>query len=118
VIRIELKGLEVFGYHGCEDWERRDGQPFLYDVELEVGDAALSDRLGDTVDYTLVAALVQRVSDERSSYLLEALAGRIADALLAEFPTVAAVRVRARKPQVQIPGFQVEFSAAAVERRR
>jgi hypothetical protein len=28
------------------------------------------------------------------------------------------VRVRARKPQVQIPGFRLDYSAAAVERRR
>ena len=146
MIRIELHALEVYGYHGCEDFERRDGQPFLFDVELEIGDAALSDRLADTVDYTAVAAVVKRVSDERKCYLLEALAGsvadaliadldetraslgcaherelghqRVADALMAEFPLVGAAKVRARKPQVVIPGFTVAYSAAAVERRR
>ena len=102
MIRIELHGLEVFGHHGVEEWERRDGQPFLFDVELEVGDGAAGDRLGDTIDYCLVAAAVKRVSDERPCNLLEALAAR----------------VRACKPQVQIPGFQVLYTAAAVERRR
>lgn len=118
MIRIELHGLEVFGHHGVEEWERRDGQPFLFDVELEVGDGAAGDRLGDTIDYCLVAAAVKRVSDERPCNLLEALASRVADALLAEFPLASAARVRACKPQVQIPGFRVAYSAAAVERRR
>ena len=39
---VELEGLEVFGRHGVLDEERRDGQTFLYDVRLEVGDAARS----------------------------------------------------------------------------
>jgi dihydroneopterin aldolase len=118
VIRVELHGLEIFGFHGVEEYERRDGQPFLFDVELELGDEPLSDRIADTVDYCLVAAVVKSVSDERPLQLLEALAARVADALLAEFPRVAAVRVRACKPQVHIPGFQLDYSAAAVERRR
>ena len=33
VVRIE--GLEVFAHHGVHEHERRDGQPFLFDVELE-----------------------------------------------------------------------------------
>lgn len=118
MIRIEVHGLEVFGHHGVEEWERRDGQPFLFDIELEVGDQAASDRLSDTIDYCLVAAAVKRVSDERPCSLLEALAGRVADALLAEFPLAAVARVRACKPQVQIPGFDLLYTAAAVERRR
>ena len=34
---VELEGLEVFGRHGVEEAERRDGQTFLYDVRLELG---------------------------------------------------------------------------------
>jgi dihydroneopterin aldolase len=118
VIRVELHALEVFGHHGVEEHELRDGQPFLFDIELELGDEPLSDRIGDTVDYRLVAETVKRVSDERPLQLLETLAAHTADALLAGFPSVVAVRVRARKPQVQIEGFSLDWSAAAVERRR
>ncbi len=118
MIRVELHGLEVYGYHGVEEHERRDGQPFLYDIELELGDEPLSDRIGSTVDYRTVAEVVKRVSDERPLQLLESLAVRVADALLAAFTAAAIVRVRARKPNVHIEGFTVDFSAAAVERRR
>jgi dihydroneopterin aldolase len=111
---IELAGLEVFGYHGVHDDERRDGQRFLYDVELEVGEAGSSDRIEDAVDYREVAACVREVSESRVFHLLEALAAAVADALLARFP-VAQARVRVRKPDVRLP---VEHAAATVERRR
>jgi 7,8-dihydroneopterin aldolase/epimerase/oxygenase len=111
---IELAGLEVFGYHGVNEDERRDGQRFLYDLELEVGEAGSSDRIEDAVDYREVAACVREVSESRAFHLLEALAAAVADALLERFP-VARVRVRVRKPDVRLP---VEHAAATVERSR
>ena len=111
---IELAGLEVFGYHGVNEEERRDGQRFLYDVELEVGEAGSSDRIEDAVDYRDVAACVREVSESRAFHLLEALAATVADALLDRFP-VAQVRVRVRKPDVRLP---VEHAAATIERSR
>ena len=111
---IELAGLEVFGFHGVNEDERRDGQRFLYDVELDVGEAGASDRIEDAVDYREVAACVREVSERRSFHLLEALAVAVADALLDRFP-VARVRVRVRKPEVRLP---VEHAAATVERSR
>ena len=111
---VELAGLEIFGYHGVNEDERRDGQRFLYDVWLDVGDAGASDRIEDAVDYREVAACVREVSEASRYHLLEALAGAVADALLGRFP-VAAVRVRVRKPDVRLP---VEFAAVSVERSR
>jgi 7,8-dihydroneopterin aldolase/epimerase/oxygenase len=111
---IELAGLEVFGYHGVNEDERRDGQRFLYDVELDVGKAGSSDRIEDAVDYREVAACIREVSESRAFHLLEALAAAVADALLDRFP-VARVRVRVRKPDVRLA---VEHAAATVERRR
>ena len=57
---VELHGLEVFGYHGAYPEEQRDGQPFWFDVELEVGDRGADDRLADAIDYTEVAAPISR----------------------------------------------------------
>jgi 7,8-dihydroneopterin aldolase/epimerase/oxygenase len=111
---IELAGLEVFGHHGVNEDERRDGQRFLYDLELEVGEAGSSDRIEDAVDYREVAACVREVSESRAFHLLEALAAAVADALLDRF-LVARVRVRVRKPDVRLP---VEHAAVSVERSR
>jgi 7,8-dihydroneopterin aldolase/epimerase/oxygenase len=113
VIIVELEGLEVFGRHGVLDQERREGQRFFYDIRLEVGDAALSDRIDDAVDYREVADCVREVSDGRRFELLEALAAAVAEGILDRFQ-VDHVRVRVRKPSPA--GVPAAFAAATVER--
>jgi dihydroneopterin aldolase len=116
-VDIEIYGLEIYGYHGALPHEQEHGQPFLYDVSMVVHDAGVrSDKLQDTVDYTRVVACVREVSSETRYNLIEALAAAIADALLASFDA-SRVRVRVRKPQVELD-YPVEFTAATVERTR
>jgi dihydroneopterin aldolase len=117
VTTIELVGLELHGYHGVNEDERRDGQRFVFDVHLEVPDyTGASDRIEDTIDYREVAALVREVSDGRAFNLLEALASSLADEILERFPAVA-VRVRVRKPDVKLDP-PVDHSAVTVHRQR
>jgi dihydroneopterin aldolase len=111
---VELRGLEVRGFHGVRAEEKERGQPFLYDVALEVGDRGASDRIEDAVDYTKVAAAIVQVSEQRFD-LLEALAANVADTLVERFRPQW-VRVRVRKPEVRPAGLRVEFSAVTVTR--
>jgi dihydroneopterin aldolase len=113
MIVLELKRLELFGRHGVLDEEKRDGANFLYDVRMEVGDGALSDRIEDAVDYREVAECVRKISDGRQFSLIEALAAAVADAILEGFQ-VERVRVRVRKPKPA--GVPAAYSAATVER--
>jgi dihydroneopterin aldolase len=113
-MKVELRGLEVFGRHGVTEEERERGQLFVYDVELEVGERGATDRIEDAVDYSRVAAAVQEVASVQFR-LLEALAGAIADRLVEAFP-VEHVKVRVRKPEVRPAGLGVEFAAVTVER--
>jgi dihydroneopterin aldolase len=111
-VKVEVHGLEVFGRHGVLEEERRDGQLFLFDLELEVGDAGLSDRIEEAVDYRAVVARVRAVSDGHPFALLEALAAAVADAIAADFP-VESVLVRVRKRPADLA---VEWTAASVRR--
>ena len=111
---VELAGLELFGHHGVEEEERRAGQLFLYDLWLDMPDAALSDRIEDTVDYRAVVACLREVSEGRQFHLLEALAAALADALRERFD-LERVRVRVRKPEVELE-LACEYAAATVER--
>lgn len=112
---IEIYGLEVFAYHGVLERERLEGQPFLIDITLIAHDAGVrSDKLSDTIDYTQIAAAVREVTTTTRFNLIEALAAAIAEALLSRFD-VSRVRVRVRKPEVELDG-PVEFTAATVER--
>lgn len=114
--RITLTGLTVRGNHGVFDFERRDGQDFVVDVELELdtAPAARSDDVADTADYgSLADALVEVVGGEPVN-LLETLAQRLADACLAD-ARVRAATVTVHKPQAPI---RHQFTDVAVTIRR
>ena len=95
---IEVHGLKLFGRHGVNDDERRDGQAFLVDVTLDAAEPKADD-IDATIDYRLVRDIVRRINDVESYRLLETLAAAIADALNAEL-RVKRVRVTLRKPGV------------------
>jgi 7,8-dihydroneopterin aldolase/epimerase/oxygenase len=113
-VKIELHGIVLRGYHGVHEEERRFGQAFVYDVELEVGERGANDRLEDAVDYRDVAAVVREVNEQPVN-LLEALATTLADELFARFP-VESVRVRVRKPEVKPAGVELDYAAVVAER--
>jgi dihydroneopterin aldolase len=113
-VRVELRGVELYGYHGVEPNERRDGQRFVYDLEFEVGERGADDEIAHAVDYRDVAACLREIA-ERPFNLLEALAVTIAESLLERFE-LEWVRVRVRKPEVRPAGLELEFSAVTVER--
>jgi dihydroneopterin aldolase len=102
---VQLRGLRLFGRHGVHAHEKEEGQDFLFDVELDVGDRGSSDRLEDAVDYRAVALAVQEISDARSYDLLEALGAAVADELLRRFG-VERVTVRVEKPAVKPGGLE------------
>ena len=109
---VELRSLEVFGHHGAYEEERRDGQVFLFDVQLEVGERGADDHLANAVDYTEVAAKIRELSDARRFDLLEGLATFVADSLFEQFrPGHLELRVRKRPV-----GLAVEHSAVIVRR--
>lgn len=115
---IELSGMQVFGRHGYLEEERRVGQRFLVDLWVDVDEgAATSDAIEETVDYRLLARVVAEVFGGEPHLLLESLAGTIADRIVGEFPAVIHVRVRVRKPDVELDP-PVEHSAVVVERDR
>jgi dihydroneopterin aldolase len=96
--------------------ERREGQQFLVDLELDLADttAASTDRIEDAVDYRDVVATVIEIAEGRAYHLLEALATALADALVARYP-LSRARVRVRKPDVVLAR-AVEHAAVVVER--
>ena len=114
--RIEIKGLRVFGRHGVFEQERRDGQTFVIDVVLErdLSDPARSDALGDTVDYGTLAQQIAQAVSRTQFFLIEALAGHIAELALDD-PSVDAVEIRVAKPSAPV---QVALDEVAVVLRR
>ncbi len=114
--RLALLGLRAFGHHGVLASERRDGQEFVVDVELELltGPAAAADDLALTVDYGVLAQRLHDAVGRDPVDLIETLAQRLADICLAERP-VLAVTVRLHKPSAPIP---VPFADVVLSIRR
>jgi len=95
---IELRGLRVLGTHGCLPEEKDRKQPFELDLDVvaDLASAAAADEVGATVDYgRLVDDVVAVVAAEHFS-LLETLAARVADVVLAD-DRVMSVTVAVRK---------------------
>lgn len=118
VDRIEIRGLRVFGRHGVLEEERREGQPFVVDMtlELDLSRAAATDALVDTVDYGALARRLAEAVGRTRFELIEALAGHLADLALTD-SRVRAVEVRVAKPRAPVT-VQLDEVAVVVRRSR
>jgi len=117
--RIEIRDLRVLGVHGVLPEERDRAQPFAVDIVawLDTTAAQQSDDLSDTVDYGAMARVAADVVAGRSYRLLEALAGRLASALLIVDPRLEAVEVTVRKLHPPLP-LDVGSTGVRVRRAR
>lgn len=116
--RITVTGIRSIGYHGVYEHERREGQVFVADVELELSlaDAAASDDVADTVHYGELSERVAAILAGEPADLLETVADRIVRAALA-FERVDAVTVTVHKPQAPIPVPFGDVSVTLTRRR-
>ncbi len=115
--RIEIRDLRVTGVHGVLPEERERAQPFSLDIVawLDMDAAQQSDDLTDTVDYGALAQAAFDIVGGRSYRLLEALAGRLASALLITDRRLEAVEVTVRKLR---PPLALDVGSTGVRVRR
>jgi dihydroneopterin aldolase/2-amino-4-hydroxy-6-hydroxymethyldihydropteridine diphosphokinase len=116
--RIEVRGLVVTTVVGVLPHERTLAQPVRIDLDLHVDlrDAGRTDDLSDTADYGDVAERVASVVRESKDALLERLADRIAEMVVA-IDRVEAVDVTVTKLRPPIPE-QLDSTAVHIHRSR
>jgi 7,8-dihydroneopterin aldolase/epimerase/oxygenase len=114
---IFIRGLLVHAHHGVMAHEEKVGQRFIIDLELEIDlvPAGASDKLADTASYSAIVEAATAAFTRQSFRLVEAAAASVADAVLAGFANVAAVRVTVHKPHAPIAAI---FSDVGVSIRR
>lgn len=112
---IRLTGVRGFGFHGVLDFERRDGQEFVVDLAYELPAAVAVDDITATISYADVAKAVHDVIIGEPVDLIETLAERIADVVLALGSPRVTVTVH--KPSAPIP-VPFEDVAITIERGR
>jgi dihydroneopterin aldolase len=101
---IFIKGVLIHARHGLLEHETEVGQRFVIDLELDtdLSESSRTDRLADTVNYSNVVATATSAFKDTNYYLLERAAGAVADAILAAFPRINAVKVTVHKPHAPI----------------
>jgi dihydroneopterin aldolase len=102
--RIFINGLSLHAYHGVMAYEAKVGQTFTIDLELtiDLAGAARSDKVVDTVSYDKVVDCASEAFTQQRFRLIEAAAGKVADAVLAAFPRVQSINVTIHKPHAPI----------------
>ncbi len=117
--RIEIRGLRVMGVHGLLPEERARAQPFEVDLDasLDLGAAAVSDELADTVDYGDLVGTAAAIVSGPPFDLLEALAGAVARSVLARDDRLEEVVVTVRKLRPPVP-HHLASAGVTIRRRR
>lgn len=116
---IFVTGLLIHAHHGVMDHEEKVGQRFVIDLELslDLGPAARSDKLADTVSYASIVETVTKAFTSRNYRLVEAAAGAMADAILAAFPRVGSARVTVHKPHAPIAAIFTDVGVTVLRHR-
>ena len=105
-MKVFLKGMEFYSYHGVNEEEKILGQRFKVDVEFYVDDVR-EDNIDDTVSYSYVYKMVRKIVEEKNFNLIESLAKEIGDEILA-IDKVKEVLVRVSKVSPPIDGILKE----------
>ena len=96
--RIAINDMRFYAHHGCFEQERVVGTHFRVDLQLTTDTlrAEVSDNIGDTVNYLEVYQVVKQQM-EAPSHLLEHVARRVGEAVMAQFAAVDDVTVKVSK---------------------
>lgn len=94
---ITIVDLEVFYRVGVSDEERSRSQRLLLtiDIKFDFSSAAVSGRVGRSIDYSEVARHLFKLGESRSWRLIESVATDIANKILSDFhPESVTVEVK------------------------
>ena len=111
--KISLSNLMFYAYHGCLDFEQKNGGWYRIDMEcfLDLEQAAKSDDLSKTVNY---GALYSVIKKEMSipSKLIENVAWRILEEVKKSFPTVKNCSLKVTKINPPFEGEPLDYMGA------
>ena len=97
--KVFIEALEIEALIGIYDWERRIRQPLLFDLEMGFDNRkpAATDNIEDTLNYKAVSRRLVEFVAQSDYGLVETLAERCAEIVLAEFG-VQWLRLKLSKP--------------------
>lgn len=114
-----IKDLELFGFHGVFEEEKRLGQKFIVSLELDL-DLKLAGRTGDLTKSVHYGELCEKIEKEfvRESYdLIETVVLNLADFILNEYKIIEGAKVFLKKPWAPVRK-HLDTVEIMIERRR
>ena len=95
---IKLNGMRFYAYHGVMPQERKVGNQFIVNLEIEapVERAVETDHLDDTISYASVYEVVKNEM-QIPSQLLEHAGGRMLSAIKEAFPQITGIHLELEK---------------------
>jgi dihydroneopterin aldolase len=116
-MRISLSNLEFYGFHGLYEGEKKIGNQFLVDIQIDfTPNVAIVTELDQTIDYVSVYNKVKEIMGTPTP-LLETLVCKIADQILIDHSIADKVFVQITKQKLAIPNF-VGDTSVSIERVR
>lgn len=96
---VYIRDLDISTVIGIYDWEREIRQTVSLDLDMatDIRAAAETEDIALTLDYKAIAKRLIAFIEEAEFLLIEALAEKVAQIVLAEFP-VTWIRLRVGKP--------------------
>lgn len=118
-MKIFLKNLRFYAYHGVLPQERIVGTYFMVDmaVSTDFSKAMLTDDVADTLNYADVYDVVKTEMSQPSN-LIEHVAGRIISSVFQRFDTATSVTLRLTKENPPIVPFDGDGCGVEVEMSR
>ena len=119
-LTIQVKGINVFGTHGVYEQEKKKGQEFRIDLQIELRENILnfenykSESFDNSVNYENLVNEVINVSDNNSFDLIETFAYEILNSLR-KYNNISKATVTIHKPNSPLKKLVEDISVTASE---
>ena len=95
---IGISNLQILCIIGCTEEEQREARQLLVDCTFTIA-APVRDHIDATVDYTEIAALIERFIAGKKFQLLETLTQQIASAIFEKYTQIQELTLCICKPE-------------------
>lgn len=115
--KIHLKDVEIFANHGVFEEEKRLGQKFIFDIELEL-DLSVAGKTGDlnsSVHYGELVYEIEKIVSEKSYDLIETVGEKVCEHILLKYRIIKNAKVKVKKPWAPI-GRHLSYAAIEINR--
>jgi dihydroneopterin aldolase len=104
-MKIILKDIDLYGFHGVHELERKVGVNFMVDIVMQIEIMEKDLQLHDTIDYAVVFSIL-KTEFAIPTLLLESLAIKISEAIKIQFPKLLSISIKIMKIGAAIDGLQ------------